>query len=84
MPFSAHETAADGTAVLMVTHDLATVADVADRIGILRGGHLVHLGVRARQTEAEIASLYRVALEMDALEPPSSQRAWAADQGATA
>lgn len=73
-----------GTAVLMVTHDLATVADVADRIGILRGGHLVHLGVRARQTEAEIASLYRVALEMEALEPPSSPRAWAADREATA
>jgi hypothetical protein len=44
----------------------------------------VHLGARANQSEAEIASLYRVALEMDAVEPPSSQRAWASNQGATA
>jgi ABC-2 type transport system ATP-binding protein len=73
-----------GTAVLMVTHDLATVAGVADQIGILRAGHLVHLGARSSQTEAEIASLYRIALEGDAVEPPSSQRAWASDQGATA
>jgi ABC-2 type transport system ATP-binding protein len=64
-----------GAAVLMVTHDLATVADVAHRIGILRAGHLVHLGARSRQTEAEIASLYRIALEMVATEPGSSKPA---------
>ena len=54
-----------GTAVLMVTHDLATVADVADRIGILSGGQLVHLDALSSQTESEIASLYRVALDLD-------------------
>jgi ABC-2 type transport system ATP-binding protein len=73
-----------GTAVLMVTHDLATVADVADRIGILHAGQLVHLGARSSQTEADIARLYREALEMDGAEPPSSQRAWVSDQGAPA
>ena len=73
-----------GAAVLMVTHDLAMVAAVADRIGILHGGHLVHLGARANQTEADIASLYRIALEVDASAAPSSQRAWVSDHGATA
>jgi ABC-2 type transport system ATP-binding protein len=73
-----------GAAVLMVTHDLGMVAAVADRIGILRAGQLVHLGARSSQTEAEIASLYRIALEVEASAAPSSQPAWAPDQGATA
>ena len=29
-----------GTAVLMVTHDLLSAADIADRIGFLEGGHI--------------------------------------------
>jgi ABC-2 type transport system ATP-binding protein len=31
-----------GTAILMVTHDLLSAADVADRIGFLEGGRLAH------------------------------------------
>jgi ABC-2 type transport system ATP-binding protein len=72
-----------GTAVLMVTHDLATVAEVADRIGILRAGHLVHLGARSDQSEAEIASLYRIALGTGGVEPPA-RGSWVADRGARA
>jgi len=39
-----------GTAVLMVTHDLLSAADVADRIGFLEGGRLVDQ-VAARGSE---------------------------------
>lgn len=38
---------ARGTAVLMVTHDLMGAVDVADRIGVLKHGRIVHEAVRA-------------------------------------
>ena len=37
---------ARGTAVLMVTHDLLGAVEVADRIGVLEQGHIVHEATR--------------------------------------
>lgn len=52
-----------GAAVLMVTHDLSAVAEVAQLVGVLRAGRLVYLGPTAGRTQAEIASIYRMAID---------------------
>jgi ABC-2 type transport system ATP-binding protein len=56
-----------GAAVLMVTHDLAAAASVANRIGILRAGQLLHVAAAAALSEASLSSLYNVALAADAM-----------------
>jgi peptide/nickel transport system permease protein len=38
-------------AYLLVTHDIAVVAGLSDRIGVMRGGHMVELGPTARILE---------------------------------
>jgi ABC-2 type transport system ATP-binding protein len=52
-----------GAAVLMVTHDLAAAASVATRIGILHAGQLLQVATASELSEADLSSLYRVALE---------------------
>lgn len=46
---------ARGTAVLMVTHDLMGAVDVADRIGVLEHGRIVH---EAARKDFDIAALH--------------------------
>ncbi len=50
--------AADGSAVLMATHDLYRAKEVATRIGILRGGRLVELLDAADLTAGGIEEIY--------------------------
>ncbi|WP_363799461.1 ABC transporter ATP-binding protein [Lysobacter firmicutimachus] len=51
-----------GLAVLMATHDLYRVKDVADRLGILRGGRLLTERATAELSPAQIEALYLHAL----------------------
>jgi ABC-2 type transport system ATP-binding protein len=46
---------ARGTSVLMVTHDLMGAVDVADRIGVLEHGQIVH---EARRADFDVAALH--------------------------
>lgn len=50
--------AARGIAVLMATHDLYRVTDVADRLGVLRAGRLVREQATATLSPAQIETLY--------------------------
>jgi len=50
--------AARGIAVLMATHDLYRVKDVADRLGVLRAGRLVCEQTTAALSPPQIEALY--------------------------
>lgn len=50
--------AARGIAVLLATHDLFRVRDIADRLGILRNGRLVEERAAASLGPAELEALY--------------------------
>lgn len=52
------ETAAGGTTLLVSTHDIFRAKEVADRIGIMRHGHLVDLLEPAALSAAELEALY--------------------------
>lgn len=52
------ETAAEGTALLVSTHDIFRAKDVAHRIGIMRHGRLVDMVDPARLSAAELEQLY--------------------------
>jgi ABC-2 type transport system ATP-binding protein len=71
--FGVRQESARGAAVLMVTHDLAAAASVASRIGILRAGQLMHVAAAPAFSEADLASLYRVALETEAMARDSAE-----------
>lgn len=47
-----------GVAVLMATHDLYRVNDIADRLGVLRAGRLLAEHVTAPLTAAQVEALY--------------------------
>ncbi|WP_374488642.1 ABC transporter ATP-binding protein [Zoogloea sp.] len=57
-----------GVAILMVTHDLLGAADVADRIGFLRGGRLVEQVSAGTGVERfDVSALHRHYLNAEAL-----------------
>lgn len=53
---------ADGKAVLFTTHHLATIQRGADRVGVLREGHLVHEGEAEGFHEKDLDEVYGVYL----------------------
>ena len=64
--------AARGFAVLFVTHNLAEVQAVADRVSVLRNGRLVHTGPAAGLSEAQLVEhILGGALAKSMGEPPT-------------
>ena len=49
---------AHGTGVLFITHDFGVVAEIADRVAVLRGGELVEVGRTAELLERAEARLH--------------------------
>jgi ribose/xylose/arabinose/galactoside ABC-type transport system permease subunit/ABC-type branched-subunit amino acid transport system ATPase component len=49
--------ASDGTAVMMVTHDVNAVTSVSDRVVVLRHGQIIHDGPTAALTELALLQL---------------------------
>jgi len=49
--------ASHGTSVVLITHDVASVTKVADRVVVLRRGRLVHEGPTADLTELDLLQL---------------------------
>lgn len=78
--------------MLFISHDLSVVAHVADRVGVMYGGHLVEIGPGERvfrhpghpYTRQLLASVPRASKGMPCLEGPSSGRVPAAHAAADA
>jgi len=54
-----HDVARKGAAVLMVTHDLLSAADIADRIGFLEAGRIVSEATAQGAERFDVRELYR-------------------------
>jgi ABC-2 type transport system ATP-binding protein len=52
------ELAADGKTIFMATHDIFNAVNVGNRIGIMRGGSLVHTMATSAITASELQQLY--------------------------
>ncbi len=54
-----------GTAVVLITHDMGVVADMADRIAVMYAGRIVEQGTSARAVLRPAASLHLGAARLD-------------------
>lgn len=54
-----HDVARRGAAVLMVTHDLLSAADIADRIGFLEAGRIVDEAAAQGADRFDVRDLHR-------------------------
>jgi len=66
----------DGRAVIMVTHKLAEIAKVADRVSVLRGGKTI---TTVRMAEAKMADLVRAMVGREVVSLESALQASLAD-----
>ncbi|MCZ2848060.1 ABC transporter ATP-binding protein [Modestobacter sp. VKM Ac-2978] len=71
---------ADGAAVLLTTHHLEEAEELADRVAIMRAGHVVLSGTQAEIAETQPATI-RFTLDDDAPPPPVPAGAQVVTQG---
>jgi peptide/nickel transport system ATP-binding protein len=60
-------------ALLLITHDLGVVADMADRVAILRHGALVESGITATVLRAGVEPYTRALMSADLYAPPRAR-----------
>jgi simple sugar transport system ATP-binding protein len=59
-----------GTAVLFITHKLGEVMAIADRVTVMRRGHIVGQAARAAVTDADLAQMMVGSFDLNAPPPP--------------
>ena len=70
-----------GTAIVLITHDLAVIAEVADRVCVMYAGHIVETGPRAGPLQPTAPPVHPGAARLDPPSRPARTRNWSRSPG---